>query len=50
MAEFDETNLRMGTPGFVGRGKGFVNFHNGSIHGNLLDDLASDIDVVLGQQ
>jgi hypothetical protein len=45
-----ETNLRMGTPDFIGRSKSLINLHDGSIHGNLLDNLASDINVVLRQQ
>lgn len=44
------TNLRMGAPGFIGRPKRLVNLHDGSIHGNLLNNLTGNIDIVLGQQ
>lgn len=45
--EIGETDLCMGTPNFISRGKSLVDLHNGPIHGDLLDDLASDIDVIL---
>jgi hypothetical protein len=45
-----ETNLRMGAPDFIGRSKGFIDLHDGSVHGNLLDNLTGDINVILGQQ
>lgn len=45
--EVGKADLCMSTPNFISRGKSLVNFHNGSIHGNLLDDLAGDIDVIL---
>jgi len=49
MAEFYETNLNVGTPGFIGRSESFVDLHNGSIHGGLLNDLTSNVGIVLGQ-
>jgi hypothetical protein len=38
----------MGTPDFVGGGKGFIDLHHSSIHGDLLDDLTGDVDIILG--
>jgi hypothetical protein len=40
----------MGVSGFVGRAKGLVNLHNSPIHGDLLNDLTGDIDIILGQE
>ena len=52
MTKVDETNLRMRmrAPDFISGSKGLVDLHNGSIHGDLLDDLTSDLDIILGQQ
>jgi len=50
MTEVGETNLRMGTPDFVCRSKSLVNLHNGSVHGDLLDNLTGDIHIILGQK
>ena len=49
MAGCDGTNLCMGTPDFIGRSKSLIDLHDGSIHGNLLNDLAGDIDIILGE-
>ena len=43
-------NLSMGAPDFIGRGEGLVDFHDGSIHSDLLNDLTGNINIILGQQ
>lgn len=50
MIEVDKINLCVGAPGIIGRPKSLVDFHDGSIHGNLLNDLTGNIDIILGQQ
>jgi len=50
MAEVYKTNLSVGTPDFIGRSESLINLHHGSIHGSLLDNLASNVDIILCQQ
>ena len=45
-----KANLRVGSPDFIGGSKSLVNFNNGPIHGDLLNDLTGDINIILGQQ